>query len=244
MRRILILLPVLLSACGTGKKEGIALSNVPLYSVALDLCDGCRYHVIVRGMGHMHSYEPSPKDQVVATSACAFVRIKGLDGWARGWKGTVITTPDPHFWLFGDGVETVAESLDAVLRRCEPERYSSENLQRFNRTVDSLFSVRIGKRACASSVLVHRFLSEFGVEVPCVLRSDEFREPSPSEVQEFMKRVREVGVVVKDTSDALPSLPEGVRLITLNLHPVYGEKYTEFLRRNVEKLLRDLIEPD
>ncbi len=240
MRRLLILFPVLLSACGTDKREGIALSNVPLYSVALDLCDGCRYHVIVRGTGHMHSYEPSPKDQVVATSSCAFVRIKELDEWARGWKGAVIATPDPHFWLFRDGVEAVADSLDAVLRRCEPKRYDPENLVRFKEVVDSLFSVRLDRKVCASSVLVQRFLSEFGVEVPCALRSDEFREPSPAEVQEFMKKAREVGIVVKDTSDALPALSEGVNLITLNLHPAHGEKYTEFLKRNVERLVRGL----
>ena len=240
MKRFLIFLPLLLLACNSGKKEKVVLSNVPLYSVALDLCDGCRYHVIVRGMGHMHSYEPSPKDQVVATSACAFVRIKGLDEWAASWKGTVITTPDPHFWLFRDGVEAVADSLDAVLRRCEPKRYDPENLVRFKEVVDSLFSVRMDRKVCASSVLVQRFLSEFGIEVPCVLQSDEFREPSPSEVQEFMKKAQEVGIVVKDTSDALPALSEGVNLITVNLHPEYGEKYTEFLKRNVERLVRGL----
>ncbi len=237
MKRFLLLVPLLLVAgCGGGKKDTVILSNVPLYSLALDLCDSCDYYVVVRGAGHMHTYEPTPKDQVMATSSCAFLRVKGLDEWAKGWKGTVISLPDPHFWLYREGVEAVADSLDAALRRCQAGRYDTAALGRFKGEVRSLFSPGLKGRVCASSFAVRRLLTSLGLEVPCVLQSEEFREPSPVEVREFLRAAEEVGVVVKDTADVLPRLPEGVKVITLNVHPKYGERYSDFLKRNVSRL--------
>ncbi len=240
MRRFLVALLLLLIGCGGGREGTVVLSNVPMYSVALDLCDSCDYYVIVRGGGHMHLYEPTPKDQAMATSSCAFVRVKRLDEWARGWKATVISLPDPHFWLYGEGVEAVADSLDAVLRRCQGERYDTVSLRRFKERVRSLLSSDLSGRVCASSFAVKRLLNSLGLETPCVLQSEEFREPSPAEVERFLRAAKELGVVVKDTADVLPELPGGVEVVVLNVHPKYGERYTEFLERNVSRLKTSL----
>ena len=236
MRRLLLATLLFAVGCGSGEKAMVVLSNVPTYSVALDLCDSCSYYVVVRGGGHMHFYEPTPRDQAMATSSCAFVRVKGLDEWARGWNGTGISLPDPHFWLYREGVETVADSLSAALERCQSGKYDTTALGRFKDRVDSLFSSDLKGRVCASSFAVSRFLSSLGLEVPCVLQSEEFREPSPAEVEKFLRDAREVGVVVRDTADVLPRTPKGIKIVVLNIHPKYGERYTEFLKRNVSRL--------
>ncbi|NPA80713.1 MAG: zinc ABC transporter substrate-binding protein [Thermotogae bacterium] len=234
MRRSLLLLALVALSCGPQRERTVVLSNVPMYSVALDLCGECDYHVIVRGGGHMHLYEPTPKDHAKALSGCAFLRVAKLDEWARGWKAITIHLEDPHFWLYRDGVLAVADSLDAALRRCQSDRYAPENLSNFKGTVDSLFSVRLEGEVCASSILVSRFLSNYGIKVRCLLQSNEFREPSADEVRRFVSEAERVGVVVRDTGDVLPPLPDGVKVITIRLHPAYGERYTDFLARNLE----------
>ncbi|NPB04744.1 MAG: hypothetical protein GXO39_10115 [Thermotogae bacterium] len=239
MRRfisVLIILPLIVGGCSKDGKDTVVLANVPLHSLALDLCDSCNYYVIVRTQGHMHFYEPTPKDYDVAHSSCAFVKVRGLDEWAKGWRGVELDPPNPHFWLYHRGVMEALDSLSAVLERCQ-QRYEPSTLESLRRYLDSLFSLNLQREACASSFVVEIFLKNFGVETPCVLQGEEMREPSPVEVENFKRMVKNVGLVVRDTSDVLPDLPSGVRIITLSLHPNFGQKYSNFLRKNVEKLL-------
>ncbi len=229
--RVLLILTVLLIGCSGKRGDYIALSNPPLHSIALEMCPTCKYYVVAEGKGHTHDYEPSPKDVVKVENACAFVKVKGLDGWAQGWRGVNVALEEPHFWLYRDGVVKVAEVLDSALKMCQGSEYKTGRFRDFLLRVDSLFSVRFEGKACVSTPVLKVFLEGLGIGVPCVLRKNEFSEPSEGDVERFGKALREVGVLVLARGEEIVApVPENVKVVEVRLHPHKGEMYSSFLR--------------
>lgn len=273
---------VALSACQ--KEQNTALSNqekpqilvssyVPYTLVKNIVKDMADVSMLMPPGVEPHSFEPLPKDILKAKKAPLFFYIdKTLEPWAYEINqntafalGQNLTTPqEKHIWMDFDKTFLMSDRAAKDLQTAYPAltEKTQKNLANFKTDINNLKTAYLTKLAnCKSRDIYHighlafgAIAKNYNLNFRPLINSSESQEPSPKDILEMIKQIKEKDIKYIFTEEALsPEMAEliaeqtGAQVLMLYTieHITKDEfnkqiSYQDFMYKNLENLVKGL----
>lgn len=219
---ILILLLLLACSKQTSNQEDLIFtSNYPLKLIVQEIFgDTASVQCIVPPNVSEHTFEPKVSDIAKLERAkVVFYVSDNLDNWAtKNIENRLAIlyllpedkiyffedgkTPDPHFWTSPKTVFLIVDTLASILIKQFPnfQQKILENSKKFknsllilNDTLESLFSKIQGKYVFLFHPSFRYFIRDYGLNYGGSIEEAPGAEPTPSHLNNLIKKIRETG---------------------------------------------------
>lgn len=220
-----------------------------------------------------HSFEPLPKDILKVKNAPLFFYIdETLEPWAEEMNqntafalGKDLATPaDPHVWMDFDKTILMALLATKDIQRKYPllKKETDKNLTKFTSDIVKLkHDYAEGLANCKSKDIYHighlafgAIAKNYNLNFKPLVNSSEAQEPSPKDILEIIKQIKEKNIKYIFTEEALsPKMASliakqtGAQILTLYTIEHITKKefneqitYQDFMYKNLENLKEGL----